>query len=74
MKRIVPLWLCTLILICCLVMQGCGDNGIYPSPTGTAVYLGGEGCTVNADATVTLEQFQADLAFCEFQFRLEHGG
>ena len=43
------------------------EEGIYPSPSGTAVYLDGEACVINADACVTDDEFVRNLEFCWFE-------
>lgn len=48
-----------------MTLAACSVDGIYPAPTGTAVYIAGESCTINYG-----ENFETDVEWCLDQHRM----
>jgi len=47
-----------------VLVQSSSSGGIVPAPSGEAVYLTGEACTINMTLDRSLEDLQADWEFC----------
>lgn len=50
-----------------------GGPGEHIHPSGNTVYLDGEACVINADPSVTQDEFLEGLGFCWVEFRRDNG-
>lgn len=61
-------YICTIAALLCifgLAMTSCTADGVYPSPTGEAVYIQGNSCVINMESDDwDAERFAADYQYC----------
>jgi len=67
MSKKLPYIFAIVALLCIFgyTMSGCTADGVYPSPTGEAVYIQGTPCVINmGENDWDAERFAADYQYC----------
>ena len=65
MEKLDFMFIVGLVVICSLIYWcGSNDDGIFPAPSGEAVYIAGEACTVNMGVNRPLYHIKQDMDFC----------